>query len=84
MRTFSPYHNVRADAKYPPVLFITSARDDRVHPGHSRKMMAKMKDLGFDVRYYENIEGGHARAADSLQAAYMGALGWTFLWQKLK
>jgi len=84
MRTFSPYHNVRADAKYPPVLFITSARDDRVHPGHSRKMMAKMKDLGFDVRYYENIEGGHARAADSLQAAYMAALGWTFLWQKLK
>jgi prolyl oligopeptidase PreP (S9A serine peptidase family) len=43
IRTFSPYHLVRADADYPAVLFMTSTRDDRVHPGHARKMMAMME-----------------------------------------
>lgn len=84
IRTFSPYHNVKPGAKYPPVLFTASTRDDRVHPGHARKMMAKMKDLGFDVRYYENVEGGHSGAADNAQSAYINALAYTFLWQKLK
>ncbi len=83
IRTFSPYHNARKDAKYPPVLFTTSTRDDRVHPGHARKMMAKMRDMGHDVRYYENIEGGHAGAADNKQRAHMQALEYTFLWAKL-
>lgn len=83
IRTFSPYHLVRKDGKYPPVLFMTSTRDDRVHPGHARKMMARMKEWGFDVRYYENIEGGHGGAANNAQAAHMAALAYTFLWQQL-
>jgi prolyl oligopeptidase len=84
IQTFSPYQNVKAGAKYPPVIFMTSTRDDRVHPGHARKMMAKMKELGFDVRSYENIEGGHGGAANNTQAAHMSALAYTFLWQKLR
>lgn len=84
IRMFSPYHNVKPDGKYPPVLFTTSTKDDRVHPGHARKMMAKMRDMGFDVRYYENIEGGHGGAADNAQAAHMNALAYTFLWQELQ
>ena len=84
LQTFSPYQNVKADAKYPPVIFMTSTRDDRVHPGHARKMMAKMKDLGYDVRYFENIEGGHGGAADNDQRAHMSALAFTFLWQKVR
>jgi len=84
IRTFSPYHNVRKDVKYPPVLFTTSTRDDRVHPGHARKMMAKMREQGHDVTYYENIEGGHGGAADNRQAAFMQALAYTFLWEHLK
>ena len=80
---FSPYHNVRAEAAYPPVLFTTSTRDDRVHPGHARKMMARMLEQGHDVLYYENIEGGHGGAADNAQVAYMNALDYTFLKQKL-
>lgn len=83
IRTFSPYHNLRKGAAYPPVLFTTSTRDDRVHPGHARKMTAKMKDLGLDVRYYENIEGGHGGAANNEQRAHMSALEYAFLWQKL-
>jgi prolyl oligopeptidase len=84
IRGFSPYHNVEKSAKYSRTLFTTSTRDDRVHPGHARKMVAKMKELGHDVVYYENIEGGHAGAADNKQTAFMQALAYTFLWNELK
>jgi prolyl oligopeptidase len=83
IRKFSPYHNVRRDVDYPPVLFTTSTRDDRVHPGHARKMMARMLEQGHDALYYENIEGGHGGAADNPQQAYMQALAYTFLKQTL-
>ena len=84
IKTFSPYQNLKKGTKYPPVLFTTSTRDDRVHPGHARKMMAKMRDMGCDVRFYENVEGGHAGAADNKQTAHMMALAYTFLWKELK
>jgi prolyl oligopeptidase len=80
---YSPYQNVSKDKKYPRVLFMTSTRDDRVHPGHARKMVAKMKEQSHDVLYYENIEGGHAGAADNKQAAYMWAMAYTFLTREL-
>lgn len=80
---FSPYQNVKADVKYPPVLFTTSTRDDRVHPGHARKMFARMQAQGHEVSYYENIEGGHGGAADNRQRAHMQALAYVFLKQKL-
>jgi prolyl oligopeptidase len=77
---YSPLHNLRAGVAYPPVLFTTSTRDDRVHPGHSRKMMARMEALGIgNAWYYENTEGGHAGAADNRQVAYMNALEFAFL-----
>jgi prolyl oligopeptidase len=80
---YSPYQNVRPATKYPRVLFTTSTRDDRVHPGHARKMVARMKEQGHDVLYYENIEGGHGGAANNKQAAYMSALAYTFLLKEL-
>ena len=83
LRRYSPYHNLNADADYPKVLFTTSTRDDRVHPGHARKMMARMLQQGHDVLYYENMEGGHGGAADAGQAAFMSAIAWTFLWKTL-
>ena len=84
IRTFSPYHKLKDRVKYPPTLFMTSTRDDRVHPGHARKMTARMLDAGHDVLYYENIEGGHSGAADNSQQARMNALAYTFLWQRLR
>lgn len=83
IQSFSPYHLFDPGKTYPPTLFMTSTRDDRVHPGHARKMMAKMEAAGKDVRYYENIEGGHGGAANNAQAAKMAALTYTFLWQQL-
>jgi len=81
---YSPYHQVRPDARYPRVLFTTSTRDDRVHPGHARKMAARMLEQGHDVLYWENMEGGHAGAADNAQTARMWALTWTFLRRQLR
>jgi len=83
MRPYSPYHNASAGRQYPPVLFITSTRDDRVHPGHARKMVALLAEQGHDVTYYENIEGGHGAAADNEQRALKWALVLEFLWEKL-
>ena len=80
---YSPYQNVRADQKLPAVLFTTSTRDDRVHPGHARKMAARMLAQGHQTLYFENIEGGHAGAADNSQKADMLALEYAFLWQQL-
>ncbi len=84
IRGFSPYHNVREGADYPLVLMTTSTRDDRVHPGHARKMTAKMHDMGHRVLYYENTEGGHGSAADNSQRAFMSALAYKFLREVLQ
>jgi prolyl oligopeptidase len=80
---YSPYQNVKPGMTLPPLLLATSTRDDRVHPGHARKMAACMMEQGHKVLYYENIEGGHAGAADNAQVADMRALEFAFLWQHL-
>jgi prolyl oligopeptidase len=83
IKEYSPYQNVSADEDYPKAFFTTSTRDDRVHPGHARKMVAKMLDQGHDVLYYENIEGGHGGAANLEQQAYIQALIYTYLHDRL-
>jgi prolyl oligopeptidase len=80
---YSPYHNVPQGTTLPKLLLTTSTRDDRVHPGHARKMAAQMLEKGHRVLYWENIEGGHGGAADNKQRATMLALETTFLWQQL-
>jgi prolyl oligopeptidase len=76
---FSPLQNIRRDVTYPPVFYTTSTKDDRVHPAHARKMVAKLEAFGHKPLYYENIEGGHGGAADITQAAHRDALVYTFL-----
>jgi prolyl oligopeptidase len=43
LRAYSPYHHVRAGAKYPAILFTTAEGDSRVDPMHARKMAALMQ-----------------------------------------
>jgi prolyl oligopeptidase len=76
---YSPYQHVRAGVKYPRILFTTSTRDDRVHPGHARKMVARMSEQSHDVLYYENMEGGHAGAANNEQRALKSSLEYAYL-----
>lgn len=81
---YSPYQNTDPDRAYPPLLLTTSTRDDRVHPGHARKMAALLESQGRTVWYYENIEGGHGGAADNKQAAFQSALSYEFFTQILR
>ncbi|WP_232290107.1 prolyl oligopeptidase family protein [Micromonospora sp. ATCC 39149] len=83
LRRYSPYHNVDGDRSYPPTLLVTSTRDDRVHPGHARKMAARLREHGHEVAYYENVEGGHGAAANNAQRAFVWALTLEFLWRNL-
>ncbi len=83
IQKFSPYHLLKDGVKYPRTLFTTSTRDDRVHPGHARRMAHKMAAMGSDLLFYENIEGGHGGAANNKQQAFMSALAFTFLWKQL-
>ena len=83
IRRYSPYHNVREGQPYPRVLFTTTTRDDRVHPGHARKMAAKMEAMGYPVYYFENTEGGHGSGVTPEQQATMWAVVYTYLWEQL-
>lgn len=84
IRKYSPYHNLKEGVDYPEVYFGTSTRDDRVHPGHARKMVAKMNDMGYSTYYFENTEGGHAGSSTNEQRARSYALTFSYLLKKLK
>jgi prolyl oligopeptidase len=83
LRSISPLHNVEPGTEYPPLFLLTSTKDDRVHPGHARKMAYLLDALGEDVLYYENMEGGHSAAANLEETAKRLALEFTFLMQEL-
>ena len=84
LKSYSPYHNIESEKKYPVPLIYTSTKDDRVHPGHARKMTAKMTSQGHKVEYYENLEGGHAGSSNNPQTAYFTALSYSYLLERLK
>lgn len=84
IRAYSPYQNLDANTEYPEVFFYTSTKDDRVHPGHARKMAARMLSMDKPVLYYENTEGGHSAAANLKQRAYTDALQAVYVLKKLK
>ena len=83
IKEYSPYHNLDPEADYPTPFFTTSTRDDRVHPAHARKMVARMKEMGHELLYYENTVGGHAGASDNEQLARAEALIYSYLWDQL-
>jgi len=83
IRAYSPYQNIEAGAEYPEMFIYTSTKDDRVHPGHARKMAARLMEYGKPVLYYENTEGGHSAAANLKQRAYTDALQVVYALKKL-
>ncbi|MDO4441235.1 MAG: prolyl oligopeptidase family serine peptidase [Moraxella sp.] len=44
LKSYSPYHNVKAGICYPSTLVTTSKRDDRVLPFHSYKFAAALQE----------------------------------------
>jgi prolyl oligopeptidase len=79
IRRFSPYHLIARGRRYPPIFLTTNRTDDRVHPGHARKMAAKLKELGAEVFFHENVAGGHSGMVDNTRTAMTQALGFAFL-----
>ena len=80
---YSPYQNIFPDKKYPKVFIETSTKDDRVHPGHARKMVARMRKQGHKVLYFENTEGGHSAGANLKQHAKRYALEYVYFSRQL-
>jgi prolyl oligopeptidase len=84
LAAYSPYQNVRSDVAYPPVLFSTSTADDRVHPGHARKMAARLLAAGHDrTLFFEETEGGHGGRGDRKPQAMQVAMKYVFLKRNL-
>ncbi|MCR6643110.1 MAG: prolyl oligopeptidase family serine peptidase [Terricaulis sp.] len=83
LETMSPYQNLRQRDDFPLPFVLTSTKDDRVHPGHARKYVARLMELGMPVLYYENIDGGHSAAANLNEAARRRALEYVYLMQRL-
>jgi prolyl oligopeptidase len=83
LETISPYQNFDADKDYPTPFFVTSTKDDRVHPGHARKMAKLFEATGKPFLYYENIDGGHSAAANQEERAKRTALEFTYLTERL-
>ncbi|MBA4225436.1 MAG: S9 family peptidase [Hyphomonas sp.] len=83
LETISPYQNFDAAKPYPTPFFVTSTKDDRVHPGHARKMAKRFEEAGLPFYYFENMDGGHAAAADQTARAKRSALEYTYLTRQL-
>jgi prolyl oligopeptidase len=79
LQKFSPYHLIESGKTYPPIFITTNRTDDRVHPGHARKMAAKLEELGYPVWFNETVAGGHSGAVDNTKQAQSQALGFAFL-----
>ncbi len=79
----SAYHAAEPGRPYPPILLATTRRDDRVHPGHARKMAAKLQAMGYDAQFYEPAAGGHGYGKDNGEVAAFVALGMRFLSQAI-
>jgi prolyl oligopeptidase len=83
LQTYSAYHAAKPEQKYPPILIATTRRDDRVHPGHARKMTAKLQAMGYEAYLYEPAAGGHGYGKDNKERAAFTALGYAFLKSKI-
>jgi prolyl oligopeptidase len=83
LQNYSAYHQAKPGQSYPPILFATSRKDDRVHPGHARKMASKLQAMGYEAYFYEPATGGHGAGKDNKDQAAFMALGLAFLREKI-
>lgn len=83
LKTYSAYHAAKPGQRYPSILIATTRRDDRVHPGHARKMVAKLQVMGYEAYFYEADAGGHGYGRDNKEHASFRVLGFQFLKSKI-
>lgn len=83
IKIFLLYYLFNVKKNYLLVLFMILICDDCVYLGYVCKMVVKMIDVGKDVIYYENIEGGYGGVVNNVQVVYMLVLVYSFLWEWL-
>ncbi|MET1127733.1 MAG: prolyl oligopeptidase family serine peptidase [Thermoproteota archaeon] len=68
LEKYSPYHNLKPGARYPPAFIYTGLNDDRVHPAHAFKFHAKLKELGQESCLRVETASGHMGASPEVRA----------------
>ena len=79
---YSPLHNVRSAVEYPAFLITVAATDNRVGPGHARKLAKRLADAKAQVFFLEAEAGGHD-VSDPLLRPEIMAMRATFLFDHL-
>ncbi|MET1112925.1 MAG: prolyl oligopeptidase family serine peptidase [Allosphingosinicella sp.] len=83
LEAYSPYQKLARGVKYPMPFIHSSTADDRVTPVHGRKAAASLAELGQPYYYYENMEGGHAAAANLPETARRLAMEYVYATERL-
>ena len=76
---YSGYQNIQPGVAYPEVYVTTNTRDDRVHPGHARKLAARLQATGHPVLYFEETNGGHSNDSDPILNSQRWARHYVYL-----
>ncbi len=71
LKAYSPVHRVEANKRYPAFLITVSASDDRVGPGHARKLAKRLREVDAKAFFVETEAGGHAVSDPLLQPELM-------------
>lgn len=83
---YSPLHNVKKGTKYPATLITTADTDDRVAPGHAKKLAATMQEAqGGTEPILIRIEtkAGHGAGKPVSKQIDEQADMWTFVFHEL-
>lgn len=86
LHAYSPYHNIKPGAKYPPTLVTTGDHDDRVVPAHSFKFAAALQAAqAGDAPVLIRIEtdAGHGAGKPTAKIIEEAADRWAFLVKEL-
>lgn len=78
LRSYSPLNIAKEGVQYPPFLVTVATSDNRVGPGHARKMVARLHELGAKAYLNEDSDGGHG-VSDPLSRPDLMAMRMAFL-----
>lgn len=79
---YSPLHNIKPGASYPPTMVTTADHDDRVWPGHSFKFAAALQAAqagSAPVLIRIETKAGHGAGKPTSKIIQEVADGWAFL-----
>ena len=85
--SYSPYHNLKKDVKYPATLCVTADHDDRVVPSHTFKFISQLQYCqrgAAPVLARIDTKAGHGAGRSTAQVIDEVTDEWSFLVKNLK